>query len=422
MAEDLEQLVTSLARHAKQAARTLAAAETTRKNMVLLRAAAALRGPEGDAVLAANEQDLADGRANGLSRALLDRLELTRSRLDAVAEGVETIAALPDPVGELLDPRRLPNGLETSRMRVPLGLIGIVYESRPNVTADAAALCIKSGNAVLLRGGSEAYRSNRAIADIFGSALEAEGLPRECAALLPTTDREATSIMIRLDGVLDVVIPRGGAELIHFVAENARVPVIRHGKGVCHVFVEREADLEMATRIVINSKTQRPGVCNAAETLLVDATIAAAFLPALGAAMAQRGVRLHADERSLPLLGAAAVAASPGSWDTEYLALELNVAVVDDLDAAIAHVARHGSHHTESIVTRNADKGRRWVREVDASLVLVNASTRFNDGHQLGLGAELGISTTKLHAYGPMGLNELCTTKWVGYGTGQVRQ
>ncbi len=422
MAEDIKTIVTSLARSAKQASRALANADTTRKNAVLLRAAAALRGPEGDLVIAANKRDLAIAVENGLSPAMIDRLELTRPRLDAVAEGVEEVAALPDPVGELLEPRRLPNGLETSRMRIPLGLIGIIYESRPNVTADAAALCIKSGNAVILRGGSEAFHSNTAIAEIFGTALEAEGLSRDCAALLPTTAREATLTLIQLDGVVDMVIPRGGESLIRFVAENARVPVIRHYKGVCHVFIDREADLEMGVRIAINSKTHRPGVCNAMETLLVDAAVADQFLPMLASAMRGRGVHMRADARALPLLGEGADPAAAEDWDTEYLALELNVAVVNDIDDAIAHVARHGSFHTEAIVTRNPEKGKRWVREVDASLVLVNASTRFNDGHQLGLGAEMGISTTKLHAYGPMGLNELCTTKWVGYGTGQVRQ
>jgi glutamate-5-semialdehyde dehydrogenase len=306
-------------------------------------------------------------------------------------------------------------------MRAPLGLIGIIYESRPNVTADAASLCLKSGNAVLLRGGKEAFHSNRAIAEIFTGALRAEGLPPEAVTLLPTTDRQATLVMIGLDGILDLVIPRGGEGLIRFVAEHAKVPVIQHYKGVCHVFVDRSADQEMALKIALNAKVQRPGVCNAMETLLVDDSIAASFLPKVGAAMKAEGVEIRADERAMQHL-TGAKRASPQDWDTEYLDLILNVGVVDGIDGALEHVTKHGSHHTEAIVTKDGANADRWMREVDASLVLVNASTRFNDGFALGLGAEIGISTTKVHAYGPMGLAELCTLKWVGQGEGQVRQ
>lgn len=418
--EELRGQIIDLAKRAKAASRVLAVASTGQKNAVLLRAAAALRGPEGDALIAANELDVAAARERGMAAAMVDRLRLDRPRVDAIAEGIEQVATLPDPVGELVEPRRLSNGLQIAKMRVPLGLIGIIFESRPNVTADAAALCIKSGNAALLRGGSEAFRSNRAIADVFATALRAEGLPEESACLLPTTDREATLVMIGLSGIVDLVIPRGGEALIRFVAENARVPVIQHYKGVCHVYVDDEADLAMAEKIALNAKTHRPGVCNAMETLLVDRTIAPLFLPRMADALAKKNVEVRADAAAHEWIPGSKIATDE-DFDTEYLDLVLNVALVDGLDGAIAHIARHGSNHTEAIVTGNPAKAQRFQREVDASLVAVNASTRFNDGFQLGLGAEIGISTTKIHAYGPMGLGELCTTKWVAQGDGQVR-
>ncbi len=421
MGEDLTALVTGLAKRAKAASRVLAVAGTERKNAVLRRAAEALRGEAGDRVLEANRKDMVAARQMNISSAMLDRLQLDRTRLDAVADGLEQVASLPDPVGTVVEERVLSNGLRVGKMRAPLGLIGIIYESRPNVTADAASLCLKSGNAVLLRGGKEAFHSNTAIAAIFTQALEEEGLPPEAVTLLPTTDRQATLVMIRLDGILDMVIPRGGEGLIRFVAEHARVPVIQHYKGVCHVFVDRTADPDMALQIALNAKVQRPGVCNAMETLLVDAEVAPSFLPKLGTAMKSEGVEIHADERAASYLNGAA-RASDEDWDTEYLDLILNVGVVDGIDGALEHIAKHGSNHTEAIVTEDATNADRWMREVDASLVLVNASTRFNDGFALGLGAEIGISTTKLHAYGPMGLEELCTLKWVGQGDGQVRQ
>ena len=421
MSENVEKLVTELARRAKEAARTLGAASAAQKNAVLERAARNLRGSAGDRVLEANARDVAAAEKSKLSPAMLDRLRLDRSRLDGVADGVAQVASLPDPVGTQVDERELGNGLRVAKMRVPLGLIGIIYESRPNVTADAAALCLKSGNAVLLRGGKEAFHSNQAIAQIFTDALQDEGLPPEVVILLPTTDRKATLVMVGLDGILDLVIPRGGEGLIRFVAEHAKVPVIQHYKGVCHVFVDSSADSQMALDITVNAKVQRPGVCNAMETLLVDERIAPVFLPRLDEVMKHHGVELHADSRAARYLPTAK-RASIEDWDTEYLDLVLNVGVVDDIDAAIEHVARHGSNHTEAIVTSDEAHAERWVREVDASLVLVNASTRFNDGFALGLGAEIGISTTKVHAYGPMGLAELCTLKWVGKGQGQVRQ
>ena len=416
--EEIEALVRRLAGEAKAAARVLAAATTPRKNAVLQRAAVALAEAPGDAVLEANAKDLAYAEEAGLSAALIDRLRLDRGRLNGVAAQVREIASLPDPVGSVSAERTLANGLQVRRVRAPLGLIGIIYESRPNVTADAAGLCIKSGNAVLLRGGKEAFHSNQAIAGIVGDALEAEGLPRAAATLLPTTDRRATQVMIQLAGVVDLIIPRGGEGLIRFVTENAKVPVIQHYKGVCHLYVAASAKLDMAEAIAVNAKTQRPSACNAVETILVDAAVADAFLPRLDAALEKVEIRGDAGvcervPRARP--------ASEADWDTEYLDDVVSVRVVDGLDAALDHVAKHGSLHTEAIVTEDDAEAARWVREVDASLVLVNASTRFNDGHQLGLGAEMGISTTKLHAYGPMGLEELCTLKWVAYGEGQIR-
>lgn len=418
---DLGARIRDVARRARDASRALAAAPTARKDAVLHRAAAALRGPRLEAVLEANRRDLAAAVEAGLSTAMVDRLALDPDRLRGVADAVDAVAALPDPVGAVRGLTPLPNGLLAGRMTVPLGVIAIVYESRPNVTADAAALCLKSGNAVVLRGGSEAFGSNREIAAAFAKALADEGLPADAVGVVPVTDREATRILVGLEGLVDLVIPRGGEGLIRFVTEHARVPVIQHYKGVCHVYVDGAADLAMAESIAVNAKVQRPGVCNAMETLLVDRAVADAFVPRVVAALRQRGVEVRGDaavrERA-PDAGAA----TDADWDAEYLAPICAVAVVDGLDGAMAHVARHGSHHTEAIVTDSHARAQRWVREVDASLVLVNASTRFNDGGELGLGAELGISTTKLHAYGPMGLEQLCTQKWIAYGEGQVRQ
>ncbi len=410
-------LIRDLATAAKAAGQVLRSAPTETKNAVLRRVADAV---EADAarLRAANDRDLQVAATMHLSDAMIDRLRLTDARVASMAAGLRAIADLPDPVGEVAESRVLENGLRVERVRAPLGLIGIIYESRPNVTVDAAALCIKSGNTVLLRGGKEAFESNTVLADLIGQALEAEGLPRACAMLLPTTDRSATLEMIRLAGVLDLVIPRGGEGLIRFVTEHARVPVVQHYKGVCHIFVDAGADLEMAGRIVRNSKVQRPGVCNALETLLVDASIAAAFLPTLPELLPE--VELRVDAAAKNQLPSCALA-TDADWDAEYLDLVLAVRVVAGLDEALAHVAAHGSNHTEAIVTADTAHAERWVAEVDASLVLVNASTRFNDGFSLGLGAEMGISTTKLHAYGPMGLRELCTLRWVAHGEGQIR-
>jgi glutamate-5-semialdehyde dehydrogenase len=419
-ASELSTRIEALARRAKNAARALAPVPTARKDAVLAQVAAALRSRDSDAVLDANAADVKAAGEDGLSNAMIDRLKLDRVRLDAVADAVDAIRALPDPVGEVVDSRRLANGLSVGRMRVPLGLIGIIYESRPNVTVDAAALCFKAGNACLLRGGKEAFRSNRALASIFEKALIGEGFDPATVSSIPTTDREATLAMLSLHGILDLVIPRGGEGLIRFVAENARVPVIQHYKGVCHVYVDGSADAEKAIAIAINAKTQRPGVCNAMETLLVDAKVADELVPRIASALLARGVEIRGDEKTCALVPAAHPATAE-DWDTEYLDLVLSVRVVDGIDGALAHVADHGTLHTEAIVTEDYSKAERWLREVDASLVLVNASTRFNDGGELGLGAEVGISTTKLHAYGAMGLAELCALKWIARGDGQIR-
>jgi glutamate-5-semialdehyde dehydrogenase len=416
----VQQLVTDLAVEAKEAARVLARTDTARKNAVLHRVSEALRGPAVAQVLEANAEDLAAAEANGLAGAMVDRLRLDERRLHGVASGVEQVAALPDPVGEVVRFRRLPNGLQVGQMRVPLGLIGIIYESRPNVTVDAAALCIKSGNAVLLRGGKEAIHSNRALAAVFTRALEDEHLPPAAASLVPTTDREASLVMIGLEDLLDLVIPRGGEALIRFVAQNARVPVVKHYKGVCHVYVDADADLDRAVAIAVNAKTQRPGVCNAMEALLVDRSVAEAFLPRVAAELMRSGVQIRGDEATCALVSEATMATDT-DWGAEFLDLILAVRVVDGIDGALEHVARFGSNHTEAIVTESYGKAQRWLAEVDASCVLVNASTRFNDGFELGLGAEMGISTSKMHAYGPMGLSELCALKWIGYGDGQIR-
>jgi glutamate-5-semialdehyde dehydrogenase len=390
---------------------------------VIERVASELEGPAKRVVLDANDSDLHafEVDAERATPAMVDRLTLGSSRIDDLARALREIAKLPDPIGPAGEPRVRPNGLELVRWRIPLGVIAIIYEARPNVTAEAAALCIKSGNAVILRGGKEAFATNSAIAAVLGRALEAEGLPRACVTFVPTTDREAARELVQQTGLVDVVIPRGGQGLVDFVTEHAKVPVLQHAKGVCHVYVDRDADLDMAERIVVNAKTQRPGVCNALETLLVDEGCADAFVPQIVRSLAEHDVRIRGDER-VRSLASGVEAATEDDWSAEYLDLVLAVRVVAGLDGALAHIGRYGTRHTEAIVTRSKDRSERFVREVDASLVAVNASTRFNDGGALGLGAEMGISTTKLHAYGPMGLEELCALKWVAYGTGQIRE
>ena len=374
------------------------------------------RAPE---ILAANAEDVAEARAAAIGDAMIDRLVLDVPRVRAMADGVREIAALDDPVGEVVGMRRRPNGLLAGQVRVPLGVIAMIYESRPNVTVDAAALCLKSGNAVLLRGGKEARRSNAALGVIVRDALARTGLPVDAVQIVPPLDREATKTLLGMSGVIDLLIPRGGEGLIRFVAEHARVPVVQHYQGVCHLYVDEDADGDMALALVDNGKMSRPGVCNALECVLVHQSEAARFVPRL-AALCDRGLEVRGCERTCALLDRA-VLARDDDYGKEFLAHILAVRVVDDFDQGLAHIARYGSNHSEAICTRSYERAQRFLREVDASCVLVNASTRFNDGSMLGLGAEVGISTSKLHAYGPMGLASLTTLKWIVEGSGQVR-
>ncbi len=410
----------ALAQASRAAARVLVAASTEQKNRALGAMARALRAAGPD-IAAQNQLDLADARASGKNDAFLDRLLLDAPRLEAMAAAVESVAALPDPVGEVTERWTRPNGLRVRKERLPLGVVLMIYESRPNVTSDAAALCLKSGNAAILRGGSEAFRSCQAIARALQVGLAEAGLPAACIQLVPTTDRESMLELLKLDGLIDLCIPRGGEGLIRFVVEHARVPVVKHYQGVCHVFVERTADLELASRLIVNAKTSRPGVCNAAECLLVDAPIAAAFLPLAAKALVGKGVELRGDAATVALASVPVTPAKGDDYGREFLDLILAVKVVDGFEAALAHIAQFGSEHTEAIVTRDPALAQRFTREVTASAVMVNASTRFNDGGELGLGAEVGISTSRLHAFGPMGLKELTAQKYVVEGDGQTR-
>jgi glutamate-5-semialdehyde dehydrogenase len=385
-----------------------------------LRAIAAGLRERQDEILAANARDLQDARARGTSDALLDRLALDERRLGGMADAVEQIATLDDPVGAVLSDTRRSNGLRIRRVRVPIGVIAFVYESRPNVTTDASALCLKAGNAVVLRGGSDAARSNAAVVGVIGRALEQTGLPRDAVQLLPPGDREAIRELLQQTDTVDLAIPRGGEPFIRFVQENARVPVIAHASGVCHLFVDAGADVDMAVRLAVNAKLQRPGVCNAIECLLVDALDADRLLPPVARALLEGGCELRGCERTRRLVPEAK-AATDGDWGHEFLDRILAVRIVDGLDAALDHVARFGSRHTEAICTRNADHAERWRSEVDAACVVVNASTRFHDGGELGLGAEIGTATSKLHWRGAMGLEGLTTFEWLVDGDGQTR-
>lgn len=415
----VQKTVESLAIAAKKASRKLAFESTTRKNNVLLRMAEALV-EQKEFIQAENKKDLMAGREKGLSAAMLDRLALTDKVIDAMIVGLHEVVALPDPVGEVEEMIRRPNGLMVGRMRIPLGVIGMIYESRPNVTVDAAALCLKAGNAVILRGGSEAIYSNLALAKVLQEALASEDINPAAIQVIPIADREAVNALLALEEQIDLIIPRGGEGLIRFVAQNSRIPVLKHYKGVCHVFVDKVADFDMASSIVMNGKTQRPGVCNALETLLVHSDIAAAFLPQIGSRLKEAGVEIRGCSQTREIL-ADVKEATEADWYAEFLDLILAVRVVDDLDAAMDHIDTYGSQHTEVIVTADYANAQRFIKEVDASAVMVNASTRFSDGGQFGLGAEIGISTTKLHAYGPMGLKELTARKFIVYGDGQIR-
>ena len=417
---DITRYMNELGARARAASRALAAAETNAKNGALHAIADDLQTNRA-VLMAENKKDLEAGAAKGLDAALLDRLELNDARIDSMIEGLRQIAALPDPIGEIFDMKYRPSGIQVGHMRVPLGVVGIIYESRPNVTADAAALCLKSGNATLLRGGSEAFHSNQAIAASIARGLESVGLPADGVQVIATTDRAAVGAMITMPQYVDVIIPRGGKGLIERISAEARVPVIKHLDGICHVYIDDEADPQKAFDVALNAKTQRYGTCNTMETLLVNATVAEEILPQLADAYVDKGVELRGCAATCAILGERCNAATDADWDTEYLAPILSIRVVEDLDGAIAHINTHSSLHTDSIVTENFTKARRFLREVDSSSVMVNASTRFADGFEYGLGAEIGISTDKFHARGPVGLEGLTSVKYIVLGDGHIR-
>ena len=410
------------ARAAKAASRLLAVMPTATKNAALAAMAGALRR-EVERIVAVNAEDVAAARANGMEESMVDRLMLDDSRVEGIATSLEDVMALPDPVGETIDGRFVESGLEVMRRRVPLGVVGIIYESRPNVTVDIAGICLKSGNAVLLRGGSEARRSNRILRDIVHEASVGAGLPGEWLGLLESQDRALVGEMLNLKSYLDVIIPRGGAGLVSFVVENATVPVLETGFGVCHTYVHAAADLDKAADIVFNAKVRRPSICNALDSLIVDRAVAGDFLPRMAARLVEGGVEIRATAEAASMIGdaAAVTSATEDDFDTEFLSLRMVVSLVDGLDGALAHIDRHGSGHSEAIVTQDQTAARRFLNEVDAGAVFLNASTQFTDGGQFGLGAEIGISTQKLHARGPMGLREMTTYKWVVIGDGHVR-
>jgi glutamate-5-semialdehyde dehydrogenase len=416
----LDEEVRAICQRARRAARALAPRETADKDAALEAIARELEAAR-DEVLAANALDVADAEARGQTSALVDRLKLDTKRYAAVVASVREIAALADPVGEIVKASTRPNGLRVTRVRVPLGVIAMVYESRPNVTVEASALTLKAGNAVVLRGGSEAKRTNEALATVIGRALERSGLPRDAVQIVPFTDRDAVRALVSQSELVDLAIPRGGEALIRFVTENARVPVVQHYKGVCHLFVDAGADAEAATRIVLNAKMSRPGVCNALECLLVAASDAERVLPPIARALAAAGCELRVSERARSVVQVSAKLAAADDFGREFLDTILAVDIVDGIDGALAHVAEYGSGHTEAILTPNAAHADRWRREVDAACVVVNASTRFHDGGELGLGAEIGIATSRLHWRGPMGLESLTTMKWILDGDGQTR-
>lgn len=416
----IEKIVIGMAENGRTAARKLAALPTAVKNAILLDTAQLLMD-EREFICQENEKDLAAGREKGLSPAMLDRLELSDKVIASMVQGLHEIAALPDPVGEVDDMKRRPSGITVGRMRVPLGVVGMIYESRPNVTIDAAALCLKAGNGVLLRGGSEAIFSNLGLAKLLQKVLVSHLVPQEAVQVIPVTDRYGVNLMLAQEDFIDVIIPRGGESLIRFVTETSRIPVLKHYKGVCHLYIDDSADIDMGIRIAMNGKTQRPGVCNALEGLLVHRSIAEQFLPAAGKQLTKAGVELRGCKRSCTIMPEI-TPARDSDWGTEFLDLIMIVRVVDDMDEAMNYIEQYGSQHTEVIVTGSYDNSRRFLHEVDASAVMINASSRFNDGGQFGLGAEIGISTTKLHAYGPMGLEELTTRKFIVFGEGEVRE
>lgn len=405
---------------AKAAERVLSVAGTIKKNAALEAIRLALLENQ-DAILTANALDMENAKKNGLKKSFQDRLRLTAERIEGIAKGVAEVKALSDPIGEVITMYDRPNGLTIGKKRVPLGVIGIIFEARPNVTVDAAVLCLKSGNACILRGGKEAINSNKAMVDIMRNALSSAGLPEDCICLITDTSRESAKELMELRGYLDVLIPRGGAGLINSVVENSKVPVIETGKGNCHIYVDDEADLEMAAEILENAKCSRPSVCNAVETVLINAGVADSFLKLVLPRLKKYNVELRCDEKALRILGNEGVAASEEDWATEYDDYILAVKTVENIDEAMEHIASYGTGHSEAIITESYSKAQRFLNEVDAAAVYVNASTRFTDGGEFGLGAEIGISTQKLHARGPMGLREMTSTKYVVYGNGQIR-
>ncbi|MAK72130.1 glutamate-5-semialdehyde dehydrogenase [Idiomarina aquatica] len=414
-----QQLATEIAQRAAKAARAVATLSEQDKNKVLQKMADAIRSHK-DKILAVNEKDMVAGKEKGLSDAMMDRLQLDDDRVEGMASAIEEIIELSDPVGDSYVLEERPNGLKIEKMRIPLGVIAMIYEARPNVTADAGALCFKSGNAVILRCGREAIESSKAIADALHEALEQSGLPKDVITVVPTPDRELMTELLQQKDYIDLVIPRGGEGLIHYVSDTSKIPVIQHYKGVCHLYVDKDADLDKALAILLNGKTQRTGVCNALEGLLVHQDVAETFLPMAAKALAEKGVTIHADKRSVGYFDGADEIADD-AFGEEYLALEIAIRTVDDFDAAADHIQQFGSGHTEVIVTENQDTAKRFIREIDSAVTMANASSRFSDGGQLGLGAEIGISTSKLHAYGPMGLQALTTEKFVVTGNGQIR-
>ena len=420
MTESVLDYMSRLGRDARAASRLLARAATAQKNRALLAAADALDAARAE-LSHANEQDLAAGRANGLEPAMLDRLALTPASIDDMIEGLRQVATLPDPIGEIRDMRYVPSGIQIGKMRVPLGVVGIIYESRPNVTIDAASLCLKSGNATILRGGSEAIHSNQAIARCIQQGLAEAGLPAAAVQVVETTDRAAVGALISMPEYVDVIVPRGGKGLIERISREAKVPVIKHLDGICHVYIDVAADLDKAIRVADNAKTQRYAPCNTMETLLVHAGIAEQVLPPLATIYREKGVELRGDAATRALLGADVLEATEEDWRTEYNAPILSIRIVDGLDAAIEHINTYGSQHTDAIITENFSDARRFLAEVDSASVMVNASTRFADGFEYGLGAEIGISTDKLHARGPVGLEGLTSEKYVVFGDGHVR-
>jgi glutamate-5-semialdehyde dehydrogenase len=416
---NIKNSINLIARNAQAASRKLARLSSVVKNTVLLQMACELEN-NTDYLIGENSRDVDHAEKLGLSEAMIDRLTIKKSTIESMVQGFREVAALPDPLGKVTSMWRRPNGLLVGRMRIPLGVIGIIYESRPNVTADAAAICLKSGNAVILRGGSEAITSNLAICSLLQKVLKQNSLPETAIQLIPITDREAVNEMLQLEEYIDLIIPRGGEALIRAVVAQSKIPVIKHYKGVCHIFVDAHADMEMAANICVNAKAQRPGVCNALETLLIHKDIAPGFLPVLARKLKEVNVILRGCPDTMKILKDVEEA-SEADWYTEYLDLILAIRVVKNIDEAITHIEKYGSLHTESIITSDYTNAQRFLNEVNSSTVLVNASTRFSDGFELGLGAEIGISTTKLHAFGPMGVEELTTTKFIIYGNGQVR-